>query len=214
MVRTLKITNYRCFKNFYMEKLGRVNLLIGRNNSGKTRVLETIGLLLYQTPFAITLSSKRRPEPDIHILNSLFHGFHFEDEQEFHIGSNRLTFRLKVRRFKDSTFNTEKNLEIIGQNLLKIGQKSNGRLLVNTNSRSYGFDGSKIHYFNAALNSAIDANALEETVFLGTDSILPDNAIVLFNKFSLTNKEPIIIEALKILEPRTARIVAGNLDGK
>jgi hypothetical protein len=45
MLRSVTITGYRGFKHFEMHGLGRVNLLVGKNNSGKSSVLEAIGLL-------------------------------------------------------------------------------------------------------------------------------------------------------------------------
>lgn len=43
--RDLRIHNFRRFQKFSMEGLGRVNLLVGPNNCGKTTILEAIDLL-------------------------------------------------------------------------------------------------------------------------------------------------------------------------
>ena len=45
MLRDLTVQNYRCFENFHIDGLERVNLLVGKNNSGKTSLLEAIYLL-------------------------------------------------------------------------------------------------------------------------------------------------------------------------
>jgi AAA15 family ATPase/GTPase len=45
MLRSLKIENFRCFQTFELQQLGRLNLLVGTNNSGKTSILEAIQLL-------------------------------------------------------------------------------------------------------------------------------------------------------------------------
>lgn len=45
MLRTLTLENYRGFRRFELHDLGRVNLLVGTNNSGKTSILEAISLL-------------------------------------------------------------------------------------------------------------------------------------------------------------------------
>ncbi|MEL7246301.1 MAG: AAA family ATPase, partial [Cyanobacteria bacterium J06573_2] len=39
MFKNIKIENFRCFKSFELQQLGRVNLLVGENNSGKTSLL-------------------------------------------------------------------------------------------------------------------------------------------------------------------------------
>ena len=45
MLKSLKIENFRRFESFELEDLGRINLLVGMNNSGKTSILEAIQLL-------------------------------------------------------------------------------------------------------------------------------------------------------------------------
>ncbi len=44
MLHSLEIQNYRNLKHLTIERLGRVNLLIGKNNTGKTSVLEAIAI--------------------------------------------------------------------------------------------------------------------------------------------------------------------------
>ncbi|MEG4113230.1 MULTISPECIES: ATP-binding protein [unclassified Microcoleus] len=48
MLRDLTIQNYRCFRDFHIDDLARVNLIVGQNNSGKTTFLEAIYLLVQQ----------------------------------------------------------------------------------------------------------------------------------------------------------------------
>ena len=42
---SLEITNFRCFEHLVIEKLGRVNLIVGKNSAGKTALLEALWLL-------------------------------------------------------------------------------------------------------------------------------------------------------------------------
>ena len=42
MLTSLKIANFRALKDFHVCQLGRVNLIVGRNNSGKSTVLEAV----------------------------------------------------------------------------------------------------------------------------------------------------------------------------
>ncbi|MFM6100144.1 MAG: AAA family ATPase, partial [Dolichospermum sp.] len=49
MLKSIKIENFRCFKSFELQQLGRINLLVGENNSGKTSILEAIQLLCSRT---------------------------------------------------------------------------------------------------------------------------------------------------------------------
>lgn len=45
LLDSLEIKGYRCFEHLTIEKLGRVNLIVGKNNVGKTALLE--GLWIY-----------------------------------------------------------------------------------------------------------------------------------------------------------------------
>lgn len=42
MIRSLSIRGYRCFREFTAEGFARVNLLVGKNNAGKTALLEAL----------------------------------------------------------------------------------------------------------------------------------------------------------------------------
>ena len=44
MLKTIKIKNFRSFQSFELQQLGRVNLLVGKNNTGKTSILEAMAL--------------------------------------------------------------------------------------------------------------------------------------------------------------------------
>jgi energy-coupling factor transporter ATP-binding protein EcfA2 len=45
MIRSVTLDNYRGFRQFELHDLGRVNLIVGTNNAGKTSVLEAVNLL-------------------------------------------------------------------------------------------------------------------------------------------------------------------------
>ena len=42
LLDSLEITGYRCFDSLKIEKLGQVNLIVGKNNVGKTALLEAL----------------------------------------------------------------------------------------------------------------------------------------------------------------------------
>jgi ABC-type branched-subunit amino acid transport system ATPase component len=45
MIHSIKIKGYRAFKNLSVNGLGRINLLVGKNNAGKSSLLEALSLL-------------------------------------------------------------------------------------------------------------------------------------------------------------------------
>ncbi|MCX7974077.1 MAG: AAA family ATPase [Candidatus Aminicenantes bacterium] len=44
MYKSFNISDFRCFENFFIENLDRINLIVGKNNVGKTALLEAIFL--------------------------------------------------------------------------------------------------------------------------------------------------------------------------
>jgi len=45
IITSLKVQNYKLLKDFEIEKLGKINLIVGKNNSGKSTVLECLRIL-------------------------------------------------------------------------------------------------------------------------------------------------------------------------
>ena len=63
MIRTLNLQGYRGFQSFGLSDLKRVNLLVGKNNCGKTSILEAIDFLVSKgNPAVLSRSAHRRGE--------------------------------------------------------------------------------------------------------------------------------------------------------
>lgn len=63
MVRSVSVERYRCFHALRIGSLGRVNLFVGQNNTGKTSVLEAIRMLAHRgTPRVIEEILRAREE--------------------------------------------------------------------------------------------------------------------------------------------------------
>ncbi len=63
MLKDLNLRRYRGFESYRLADLARVNLLVGKNNTGKTSILEAVELLLSEgDPAALVESAKRRGE--------------------------------------------------------------------------------------------------------------------------------------------------------
>ena len=63
MIRTLELQGYRGFESFGLSDLERVNLLVGKNNCGKTTILEAIDFLISKgNPTVLLRSAHRRGE--------------------------------------------------------------------------------------------------------------------------------------------------------
>ena len=63
MLGTLKLDGYRGFDTYELTDLTRVNLLVGKNNCGKTSILEAVHFLAARgDPFVLVRSANRRGE--------------------------------------------------------------------------------------------------------------------------------------------------------
>ena len=107
VLKSLKMTGFRAFESYTLDSLSRVNLVVGRNNSGKTSVLEAVDLLVSGgSPSAIAESAQRRGEmrsvewgaglrrfPSI---AHLFHGHACELGAEFELRGPRNIGRITV----------------------------------------------------------------------------------------------------------------------
>ena len=93
MLSSLEIKNFRTFSHLAIERLGRVNLIVGKNNVGKTTLLEalriygsispgsTIALVLHRRN-EITRTTEKKAALD---LRSLFHGRKAHEDDEIRI---------------------------------------------------------------------------------------------------------------------------------
>ncbi|MBI4820713.1 MAG: AAA family ATPase [Deltaproteobacteria bacterium] len=85
MFRTLTIENFRAFRQLRLTGLGRVNLLVGSNNSGKTSVLEALHFLALGGDLrALIASLSRRAEDSLPSREESRHSRAFDARHLFH----------------------------------------------------------------------------------------------------------------------------------
>jgi predicted ATP-dependent endonuclease of OLD family len=91
MISSLKIENFRCFQSFELHDLGRLNLLVGTNNSGKTSILEALNLLTSHANLSALEDMMLYRGEDINSdeldIRHLFYGHEIESGSRFSIQS-------------------------------------------------------------------------------------------------------------------------------
>lgn len=107
MLTSIQIENFRCFDyQFKLEKLNRVNLLAGKNNIGKTSLLEAINLLAAgASPHAIVSNPFRR-SPQVKLNKTLANSLLFQPL------FNRLHSSTPRIKIKGSNYYGEHSLQI------------------------------------------------------------------------------------------------------
>jgi len=103
MLSSLEIKNFRILEDFRVSKLGRVNLIVGKNNSGKSSVLEALRIyagnaqreLLEQIAAGhdetYRLKENEQFESDIQLpFEDLFVGRHFPQDETLAISIGEL----------------------------------------------------------------------------------------------------------------------------
>lgn len=103
MLKTLALHGYRGFESYRMTDFTRVNLVVGRNNSGKSSILEAIELLVSYGHISVFYdAARRRGETTSYIrrgygpgISNLFFGHEYEPGSFFELSSND-HWRLRV----------------------------------------------------------------------------------------------------------------------
>ena len=112
MLEALKLDRYRGFESYQLADLARVNLLVGKNNCGKTTILEAIELLVSGGHVsALRDSAVRRGEIDEDDILSqgvevshVFYGHRCEVGASFELSSSRnLRLEGELKAFDDKT---------------------------------------------------------------------------------------------------------------
>ncbi len=112
MLKSIEIKGYRCFEQYRMEGLSRVNLLVGKNNCGKTALLEAVWLAVSEGDPQVLLDiAERRGEviliddqepygtgsdPPGTFVDHFFHGHTIDLRSSFSLSS-------KMQSGKDNT---------------------------------------------------------------------------------------------------------------
>ncbi|MBR7068659.1 MAG: AAA family ATPase [Bacteroidales bacterium] len=85
--KNIKIKNFRGIKNLEIDDLGRVNILVGKNNSGKSTVLEAIflltGMASADTVQKLNSIRTRTPYSPLNDVHYLFHRMNTAIKPEF-----------------------------------------------------------------------------------------------------------------------------------
>ena len=230
MLNSLSIRGYRRFDHFELHDLGRVNLLVGRNDSGKTSILEAIQLLVSGCNLEVFKNALAR-RGDVVLLESsadghtqlavnvkhAFHGHWAEPPLALSIsgddgGDEQLSCEFKVEPVteKGNGSTTENSNAWHRDQLLKFECRRGDRIGVKGFERLEEQVGLPVHARKSYMRPMIDTFELKEfhqpSCFVPTGSFSVETAGELFQDIALTPDEDRVVSLLQTIEPEVVRI--------
>ncbi|MBL7645497.1 MAG: AAA family ATPase [Candidatus Hydrogenedentes bacterium] len=230
-LNTLDIKNYRSLENVHVEKLGRLNLITGRNNVGKSSLLEAVRLWASRTDANALLDIiEARDE-------SLLPDNEIKPERDERQGDNSLLGCLCLFAGYPTIDLVRDRIEIVGngatlsisiiekemeqENLPGLQQQLDS-LFTRTKVLELSFDSPQksVYLSLPAYYSRYRRQRFREPRFrekqvnipcvsLGSstlDSIESFSTASLWDNIALTDKEEFVLRGLKLIEPRIDRI--------
>lgn len=224
MIHSIEIDGYRGLKRFEMSNLGRVNLLVGGNNCGKTSVLEAIYILMSRgDPAAIWQLLWRRGEqlPDDQRPQQVqpeFDVCHLFYNHELRVGSkivlssqNQTPKRTIELEVAESTQKDHEKIRIQGPPtrfpwVLRVrGSQVPPDTFIPISQKG----GIPPEAFNIHQRIQVrPSEDLERTHFITTESLNNAALVLMWEQISLTKGEEYVLKAIQLLDPTVERIAS------
>ncbi len=219
MLKSLKIENFRGFENFELKQLGRINLLVGENNSGKTSVLEAVQIFLSKgnlEPLSRLMVERGEliNNPKDYLELEICHLFYGHELGLLRISGTNVdcteALTLEIREISSTKFDQLPELLDGGRNSLLVYWASNaldGRPLP-VLSLDFQLSQDDTLLTNRLLRVPRKADNLQNvnTQFIPAISVNVNELFKLFEDVVLKPEEAIIYQALRTIEPKCERI--------
>ncbi len=219
IIKNIKIKNFRGFDQLTMEGLNRINLIIGKNNSGKSSILEAVFLVAgMSNPFLPDKINRFRgfgvKAPDD--FKYLFHKVKFDNSPEINCIFSDFTERqLKLSPLYKRTTSNEKMKQTEDENDFSMDASIDSPLatglelefsLKKRGSQKKSFK-SSILFNPPEVTHNINSKYKEDlhAVFISGDS-KEGNALARYSEIVKRKKDDIVLQALKKIDPNIESI--------
>lgn len=221
-MQSLVINNYKNFENLTLGNLANVNLIVGKNNVGKSTLLEAISIvasngdvnwikeLLEIRGESVRFSTgEYSVEKEIERFASLYHNrdidafFHLPIEIKVTGSLLPEAFLFKLVRYAVTTETDDSGLERLVRRFLDETEEQD----IEYANAKIGFlsllgDKKSLYTFSGGRLPKPIADKRFPFEYVRTNQILSDKNPNLFDRLALTPLEKYIIKALQIIEPR------------
>jgi len=224
MLNSLEIKNFRMLEDFKVAKLGRVNLIVGKNNSGKSTVLEALRIyagnghhsLLEKIAIShdekFWLDNEEQGDADSSLpFEDLFAGRQFpkDDNTQIVIGETATSEELLTIKhiFFMGTVAGDKDENPLNLNILPKSHIENFKfpvtqaILVSKNKRKFAFRLGKADYLIPKNFITIPCSIIP-TRFISMDELALE-----WDRIVFTEYDEIVRQALKIIAPTFENLV-------
>lgn len=220
ILNSLTIRGFRLFENLEIMKLGRVNLIVGKNNVGKSSLLEALRLYAARNHSTIWQILQDRDEgmyptsngdgvieSRLKAVRHLFHNQQdsLQNPSPIYIGeignrATRVQIELKMRASVNSiTISSEQTYEDFGEIVPSLIIRP-------------GADNPISDTFDRGVPPGNDKPGIPH-VYLSANGLNPLQLEALWGRIALTNKEDQVVQTLQIIEPGIERVgIVNNPD--
>lgn len=222
-MQSLVISNYKNFDKLTLENLANVNLIIGKNNVGKSTLLEVISIVaangdvnwikelleIRGESVRFSPSEENKIEKEIERFASLYHDrdierfYHSPIEIQMTDRLESDIFALKLVKYTETTETDNNGLQRIVRSFLDETEEPD----IENANMGIGFlsmvsDKKTLYAFGKGRLVRPISDKRYPFEYVHTNQISSDKNPALFDRLALTPSEKYIIKALQIIEPR------------
>ena len=218
VISSFRIEGFRGFQDFQMGDLGRVNLFVGANNSGKTSLLEALYLLASRAdPLVLARALRRRGEVIMDRSRS-------QDRDLPEVDASHLFFGHKCQlgaRFKLSAANREARqsltatvvaltMEERASMRMRSGETPTSSLRLNGSPQPVASDiplDASGAFSAINVDRGVEENTVQpNVVYITTQPMHGADLVAMWNNISLTEDEDLVLDMLQSFDNRIERI--------
>lgn len=219
MINEFHINGYRGFSEYHISDLSRVNIFVGKNNAGKSSLLEAFHL--YSTKLdsqvlqsiasrrgEVLLDVESRMQEQLQLdLSHFFIGHRIKKDAVIELSSEKQSLKLSV-----GAYQAQLQIGMFDTDLFADHPKHDFFSL----AASVKLGAHEQQLYDAVVSSAgamlsprraYPRNASLKNCFISPDSLDSSTLVSMWNQMLVRNGESKIVEALRILEPNVASIV-------